>query len=159
MDGMVCITPELTQDPRVAALPDRAWRALILALGLAATDEQAAANVAQIAATDRESYDSITGGEFPIWPSSRWRDLAHFKRHVWSKRNVDAAYERDGKACRYCGRTDARLSIDHVVPRSKGGSDELENLVVACTPCNSRKSCRTPDEAGMVLLDPPAVTP
>jgi 5-methylcytosine-specific restriction endonuclease McrA len=68
--------------------------------------------------------------------------------------------DRDGNTCRYCARgdgqytppeiaEDAVMSIDHVVPRSKGGSDDDANLVLACMACNRRKGERTPDEAGM----------
>lgn len=67
-----------------------------------------------------------------------------------SRRNFSAVHERDGAACRYCG-SERNLSIDHVVPRIQGGSNELENLVVACRSCNSRKGGRTPEQAGMVL--------
>jgi hypothetical protein len=50
-------------------------------------------------------------------------------------------YERDGWACRHCGGTDD-LTLDHVVPRSRGGGDEIENLQTLCRPCNSRKGTR-----------------
>ena len=52
-----------------------------------------------------------------------------------------AIYARDGHACVYCGAAD-RLSLDHVIPRSKGGEDTPENLVTACQPCNSSKGDR-----------------
>lgn len=68
----------------------------------------------------------------------------------WSKANYAAVFERDGKRCRYCGSTDSP-TVDHVLPRSRGGGDELANLVAACRSCNCRKKDRTPDEAGMVL--------
>lgn len=72
------------------------------------------------------------------------------KRPNRSRRNYRAAYERDGFRCRYCGATEP-LSIDHVVPVVQGGSDDLANIVVACMPCNLRKSGRTPEQAGMRL--------
>ena len=62
-------------------------------------------------------------------------------------------FERDGYRCRYCG-TGANLSIDHMVPFSKGGADSSLNLVTCCRSCNSRKGARTPDEVGMVLRNP-----
>lgn len=58
--------------------------------------------------------------------------------------------ERDGHACRYCGGTD-RLSLDHVHPWSRGGTDTEDNLVLACWGCNNRKRARTLEEAGMHL--------
>ncbi len=48
-------------------------------------------------------------------------------------------FGRDGHKCRYCGRTDGTMHIDHVVPVSLGGGDEPENLCVACAPCNHSK--------------------
>ena len=64
---------------------------------------------------------------------------------------------RDGHQCQYCNkRLPVReLNIDHVFPRSRGGSDSWENLVTACRPCNLCKGRRTPDEASMRLLRPP----
>src|ERR1044071_5885744 len=58
---------------------------------------------------------------------------------------------RDSFQCQYCGRspTQRDLNVDHVVPRSRGGADSWENLVVSCRPCNLRKGRRTPAEAGM----------
>ena len=60
---------------------------------------------------------------------------------------------RDGFACQYCGweGTSAQLTIDHVLPRSRGGRTAWDNVVAACAPCNRRKGDRTPQEAGMVL--------
>lgn len=69
-------------------------------------------------------------------------------------------YERDGFACVYCGRkdgeytpvesaSDGELSIDHVIPKTRGGSNEISNLVTACMPCNNHKNNRTPEEAGL----------
>lgn len=63
-----------------------------------------------------------------------------------------AVFARDGYECQYCGgRAD---SIDHVVPRSRGGGHNWENLAAACRVCNMTKRDRTPDEAGMRLLRP-----
>jgi 5-methylcytosine-specific restriction endonuclease McrA len=60
---------------------------------------------------------------------------------------------RDHHQCQYCGaRPGPRLlDLDHVVPRSRGGADSWENLVVACRPCNLRKGRSTPEEVGMKL--------
>jgi 5-methylcytosine-specific restriction endonuclease McrA len=79
-----------------------------------------------------------------------WTQQTQARQASWSKVNYAAAYERDGNRCRYCGSIE-RLSIDHVRPRVQGGSDDLENLAVACRPCNSRKNGRTPEQAGMAL--------
>jgi 5-methylcytosine-specific restriction endonuclease McrA len=60
---------------------------------------------------------------------------------------------RDGHACAYCGAEDTarELTIDHVLPRSRGGRTSWENVVTACAPCNRRKGDRTPEEAAMRL--------
>ncbi len=64
---------------------------------------------------------------------------------------------RDGYTCQYCGaRPDkSELTMDHVVPRSRGGRSSWENVVTACTRCNQRKGRHTPEEAGMPLRVPP----
>lgn len=63
--------------------------------------------------------------------------------------------KRDRHRCAYCG-THA-TTIDHLLPKSRGGAMSWMNLVAACTPCNGAKKNRTPDEAGMPLLFQPYV--
>lgn len=72
-----------------------------------------------------------------------------------TRRNI---YERDGGVCQYCGRKRelSRLTLDHVVPRSRGGVSTWENVVLACLDCNSRKGDRLPQESGMKLVRTPA---
>lgn len=65
-------------------------------------------------------------------------------------------FARDLGRCQYCGRAGAELTLDHVFPRHRGGQHEWENLVAACRACNHRKGGRTPAEARMKLLQPPA---
>jgi 5-methylcytosine-specific restriction endonuclease McrA len=64
---------------------------------------------------------------------------------------------RDQFQCQYCARRPSQrdLNLDHVVPRSRGGVDTWENLVVSCRSCNLKKGRRTPVEAGMTLLRQP----
>ena len=69
-----------------------------------------------------------------------------------SRREV---FARDGWTCAYCGRPSKDLTLDHVVPRYRGGSHSWDNLVSACKPCNHRKAGRTPGEARMRLRTPP----
>ncbi len=66
-------------------------------------------------------------------------------------------YLRDRHRCQYCGTTRAaeELTLDHVLPRSRGGPTNWSNIVVSCFRCNSRKADRMPDEAGMPLLKTP----
>lgn len=69
-----------------------------------------------------------------------------------TRRNL---FQRDGHRCQYCGTAREPLSIDHVLPRSRGGRDTWDNVTTACLPCNVRKGNRTPREAGMPLLRQP----
>lgn len=71
-----------------------------------------------------------------------------------SRRTVLA---RDLYTCQYCGITPGRteLTLDHVLPRSRGGATTWENVVTACGPCNRRKGNRTPDEANLKMLSVP----
>lgn len=60
---------------------------------------------------------------------------------------------RDRHQCQYCLEPflPSKLTLDHIIPRSRGGGNVWENLVAACFGCNNRKGDRTPDEAGMPL--------
>jgi 5-methylcytosine-specific restriction endonuclease McrA len=71
-----------------------------------------------------------------------------YKKIILSRKNI---LRRDNHKCQYCGRSDLTLTVDHVVPVSRGGEDTWENLVCACVHCNNKKGFRTPDEAIMPL--------
>lgn len=73
---------------------------------------------------------------------------------TFSRRNV---FRRDRNTCQYCGERfkPEELTIDHVIPRSRGGQSNWTNCVLACVPCNKRKSNRTPEQSGMALLSIP----
>jgi 5-methylcytosine-specific restriction endonuclease McrA len=75
---------------------------------------------------------------------TRWR---HSRGPAWSRAGV---LVRDGRRCGYC--RGAASTIDHVLPRSRGGGNEWANTVAACGRCNNRKGDRTPSEARMPLL-------
>ncbi|MCP4692395.1 MAG: HNH endonuclease, partial [Desulfobacterales bacterium] len=66
----------------------------------------------------------------------------------FSKRNV---FLRDGLKCAYCGADGRELTMDHIIPRSRGGKNNFDNCVASCAACNNKKACRTPREAGMHL--------
>ena len=77
------------------------------------------------------------------------------KRQVrFSRYNI---YARDNCTCQYCGEHFPRqeLNLDHVIPRSRGGTSAWENVVCSCLDCNRHKGGRTPQEAGMALLRKP----
>lgn len=88
--------------------------------------------------------------------------LVHYvdvrKRRRESGKQRFRIFVRDGFRCQYCAKRFAPtlLTLDHIVPRSRGGSDEPENLAASCIPCNQRKGNRTPDEARMPLLATPS---
>ena len=72
----------------------------------------------------------------------------------FSRQNI---YARDKYRCQYCGQkfSSEELTYDHVIPRSRGGKTEWENIVTCCVDCNRRKGGRTPSEAGMKLIKKP----
>ncbi|HUG85995.1 MAG TPA: HNH endonuclease [Euzebya sp.] len=76
----------------------------------------------------------------------RYVRVPYRRRATLTRRGV---FIRDDHTCQYCGRP--AENIDHVHPRSRHGAHEWENVVAACTRCNSKKGDRTPEEAGMVL--------
>lgn len=80
---------------------------------------------------------------------TRWRYTAG---PAWSRAGVLA---RDRRRCGYCPAPAS--TVDHILPRSRGGKDTWKNTVAACEPCNQRKGDRTPAEAGMRLYTEPGV--
>ena len=79
-----------------------------------------------------------------------YRRIPHQTRAL-SRKNI---MMRDRYVCQYCHQVfnSADLTLDHVIPRSRGGETTWENLVASCNPCNNRKGNRTPEESGMRLL-------
>ncbi len=77
------------------------------------------------------------------------------KRPVkFNRRNI---FARDRNRCQYCGKSyhSSELSLDHVIPRSRGGHSDWDNIVCCCLKCNVRKGGRSPKEAHMRLITPP----
>ena len=72
----------------------------------------------------------------------------------FSRANV---FLRDGQRCQYCGDRlfPSELTLDHVIPRSRGGKTGWTNIVTACRDCNSKKGDRLPSEVGMKLRNAP----
>jgi 5-methylcytosine-specific restriction endonuclease McrA len=77
-----------------------------------------------------------------------------FERRSLSRKNI---LLRDHSTCQYCGRQypPSELTLDHVLPRSRGGESAWDNLVACCKRCNHKKGNRTPEESGMHLLRRP----
>lgn len=110
----------------------------------------------QVAEVHEAEPDRIIG-VFPVprvlrlvtYVVTRWR---HNHDPHWSRRRV---LDRDQRRCGYCGHR--ATTVDHIVPRSRGGADTWCNTIAACNSCNQRKRDRTPAEAGMHLRFRPAV--
>ena len=77
-----------------------------------------------------------------------------YEKLMQNKPSRAMIYKRDGHKCQYCGST-KNLTIDHIIPRSRGGEDTWENLVVACMPCNTRKSDKLLEETNLKLASVP----
>jgi 5-methylcytosine-specific restriction endonuclease McrA len=106
----------------------------------------------------RERADVVASNGM-VWRSEKL-DLASpsvirlrtFVKVPYSRRvplNRKTVFLRDGHECQYCARPAENL--DHVVPKSQGGTHTWENVVASCRRCNSRKGGRTPHEAGLAL--------
>jgi len=80
------------------------------------------------------------------------RYIRHFTRQLRANRN--RIYKRDNHTCVYCGST-RQLTLDHVIPKSKGGKNDWNNLVTSCQKCNLKKSNKTLDEAKMKMKHKP----
>lgn len=78
----------------------------------------------------------------------KWAELwlKGSRRPAIPKRILSEVWDRYGACCVYCGDQSGPFDVDHVMPRSRGGSDDAENLVIACSHCNRSKGSRTPEE-------------
>lgn len=74
-----------------------------------------------------------------------------YKGVILTRHNI---FKRDTYSCQYCG-TNKDLTLDHLIPKSKGGKSTWTNLVTACKNCNARKGDFRPEEVGLVLLRKP----
>jgi 5-methylcytosine-specific restriction endonuclease McrA len=90
------------------------------------------------------------------WPHViRLVQYVRVPRAVQRKISRRALFARDGWQCVYCGTSSGRLTLDHVIPRSRGGDSVWENVVTSCAPCNLKKGNRLLEEASMKLMRPP----
>ncbi len=107
---------------------------------------------------EREKHEWIRCIRFDIAVPRIVRLLSYdrFPRRLvkFNRRNI---FARDGNLCQYCGRkfSSSELSLDHVIPRSRGGLADWDNIVCCCVKCNVRKGGRTPTEANMRLINVP----
>ncbi len=84
----------------------------------------------------------------------RLRYYIRVPRNEARKISRRAVFARDGYLCQYCGAT-SQLTLDHVVPRSRGGRSSWDNVVTCCSPCNLSKGSRLPEEIGWSLRRAP----
>ena len=115
--------------------------------------------MSELRATEKQPVDDwVRSVSFEIQVPRVIRLLRYDRipRHTlrFNRRNL---FARDGHRCQYCGNTppSQQLSLDHVIPRSRGGDNSWENVVCSCVRCNTRKGGRTPQEARMTLLRQP----
>ena len=92
--------------------------------------------------------------KMPLPSVIRLKNYVRFtkKEIVLSRKNI---LKRDNHICQYCGAHSTRLTIDHIIPRQKGGTDTWENLVTACVQCNTQKGHKLVSEAEMELKSSP----
>ena len=92
--------------------------------------------------------------KMPLPSVIRLKNYVRFtkKEIVLSRKNI---LKRDNHICQYCGAHSTRLTIDHIIPRQKGGTDTWENLVTACVQCNTQKGHKLVSEAKMELKSSP----
>jgi 5-methylcytosine-specific restriction endonuclease McrA len=90
---------------------------------------------------------------FPVPSIIRLQRYVHvpYRGIALSRHNI---MKRDAFQCLYCGST-KNLTLDHMIPKSRGGDSSWTNLVTACMRCNTRKGDRTPEEAGLILKQKP----
>lgn len=77
-----------------------------------------------------------------------------YRKRAYSKGHI---FLRDSHTCQYCGKMDVhnKLTLDHILPQSRGGKSVWENLVTCCRRCNTKKRDHTPKEANMALINKP----
>ena len=82
------------------------------------------------------------------------KSYVHIKKRQISltRKNI---FDRDNHECQYCGNQKYPLTLDHIIPKQKGGNDTWENLVAACSRCNIKKGNRLLNETNMKLLQKP----
>jgi 5-methylcytosine-specific restriction endonuclease McrA len=152
---------------------NKSWVAIHIAsvrraLTLMYMDAASAIHPVEFAPYDFERWVAVSqnglGGRYIYTPRLRIRIpeviiLTHFNGFIRHEVRFSRAslFERDKNRCQYCGQTFPRsqLTIDHIIPQSRGGEDTWENLAVACLRCNVKKGSRTPDEWGVPLIRTP----
>ena len=97
-----------------------------------------------------------TNCEFPLPSVIRLAFMAKRPHRSGRKLTRLEVFKRDHYSCQYCGKETRQLTLDHIIPRYRGGQHTWENVVSACVSCNRRKAGRTPQEARMRLIHQPS---
>ena len=110
-------------------------------------------NKAELIKKVGDKYIRTVTSSFPMPAVVKLNRYIHipYKSVVLSRNNI---FKRDNFTCQYCGATE-NLTLDHVIPRSKGGGTNWKNLITACKSCNAKKGDNTPESAGMALEKKP----
>lgn len=110
-------------------------------------------NKAEMLAESPHDFLRTVSSNYPLPIVIRLHRYIHlpYRGVVLSRPNV---FKRDGNRCQYCGAYD-NLTLDHVIPKSRGGKTNWDNLATACKRCNSRKGDHTPEEVDMPLWQRP----
>ena len=98
----------------------------------------------------------LPAGKYPSHRSSVFPTSSSARFTPYGKSAAAEIFNRDQFTCQYCGKQTRQLTLDHVIPRYRGGQHTWENVVSACAACNRRKAGRTPEEANMKLHKIPA---
>jgi 5-methylcytosine-specific restriction endonuclease McrA len=138
------------QIAEIVSVEDRSWQSY---------DFESWREVSQYRARyEREHHEWIRCVKFELAVPRIIRLLFYDRLpHRTVKLNRRNIFARDRNLCQYCGKkhSTSELSLDHVIPRSRGGDVSWENLVCSCVKCNVKKGGRTPKEAHMRLIAPP----
>jgi len=105
---------------------------------------------------DGQGYIHTFSRSFPIPSVIRLPYMVKRPTRIDRKLTRMEIFNRDGHTCQYCGKQTRGLTLDHVMPRSRGGQHTWENVVAACVNCNRKKAGHTPEEANMKLRHKPA---
>lgn len=100
-----------------------------------------------------DKYIRTINEKFPFPEVVKLKFFVYVRRRdlVPTKKNI---MQRDKNICQYCG-SNKHLTIDHIMPVSRGGMNTWGNMVTACFKCNNKKGNKTPEEAGMKLMSEP----
>jgi 5-methylcytosine-specific restriction endonuclease McrA len=145
-------------DPRILQAPVLVLNATYEPINVTAARRAVVLVLKGVATTEEENGSFVHSARVAIRIPSVIR-LTHFRRipyqtRALSRKNI---LLRDRYTCQFCGRVlpASELTLDHVVPRSRGGHTDWDNLVACCHFCNNLKGDRLPEEAGIRLQRPP----